>query len=101
MRETPGEGHVAHLVSAGPNHLGFGHGVHACTGRFFVSSEVKIALCRLLLKYDRKLPDSPIPRSVAHGMAFSMNPAAKLLICRRTEELDFSALEYQWPCASH
>lgn len=94
MRETPGEDHVAHLVSTSPNHLGFGHGVHACPGRFFASNEVKIALCHLLLKYDWKLPDSPLPQPVAHGMAFSMNPAAKLLIRRRTEELDFSALAY-------
>lgn len=94
MRETPGEDHIAHLVSTSPKHLGFGHGVHACPGRFFASNEVKIALCHLLLKYDWKLPDSPVPQPVAHGMAFSMNPAAKLLIRRRTEELDFSALAY-------
>ncbi|KAG5757035.1 hypothetical protein H9Q72_014432 [Fusarium xylarioides] len=94
MRETPGEEHMAHLVSTSQNHLGFGHGVHACPGRFFASNEIKIALCHLLLKYDWKLTESAQPPPVPNGMFYNSNPTAKLLIRRRKGELDFSTLDY-------
>lgn len=94
MRKTPGEEHVAHLVSTSENHLGFGHGVHACPGRFFASNEVKIAMCHLILKYDWKLEGASRPPPIAHGMSYNTNPTAKLLIRRRKEELDLSTLSY-------
>lgn len=94
MRDTPDQSHAAHLVSTSPNHLGFGHGVHACPGRFFASNEVKIALCHLILKYDWKLPEgSQRLDPVANGTSFNTNPKTQLLFRRRKEELDFSTLE--------
>ncbi|KAI1037518.1 hypothetical protein LB503_013060 [Fusarium chuoi] len=80
------------LVSTSPNHLGFGHGMHACPGRFFAANEVKIALCHLLLKYDWKFKDDKKPEPMAFGMAYVANPFAKLMIRRREEELDLSTL---------
>ncbi|KAM0211496.1 hypothetical protein ACHAQD_010289 [Fusarium lateritium] len=94
MRETPGKDHMAHLVSTSSDHLGFGHGVHACPGRFFASNEVKIALCHLIMKYEWKLMNDERPPPCSHGMMFNTNPTAKLLIRRRQEELDLSTLEY-------
>ncbi|KAM0499443.1 hypothetical protein ACHAP8_005599 [Fusarium lateritium] len=85
---------MSYLVNTSPNHLGFGHGLHSCPGRWFASNEVKIALCHLLLKYDWKLVDDKRPEPVAFGMAYVANPEAKLLIRRRKEELDLSTLEY-------
>ncbi|KXH64811.1 cytochrome P450 [Colletotrichum salicis] len=55
MRTTPGKENQAHFVTTGPDSLGFGHGQHACPGRFFAANEVKIAMCHLLLKYDLEL----------------------------------------------
>ncbi|KAF5684805.1 ent-kaurene oxidase [Fusarium circinatum] len=81
------------LVSTSPKHLGFGHGMHACPGRFFAANEVKIALCHLLLKYDWKFKDDKKPEPVAFGMAYVANPFAKLMIRRREEELDLSTLK--------
>ena len=84
------------LVSASSSpESGFGHGMHACPGRFFASNEVKIALCHLLLKYDWKLVDGNRPEPVAFGMAYMTNPDAKLLIRRREEELDLSTLQHR------
>ncbi|KAF5250705.1 hypothetical protein FANTH_4148 [Fusarium anthophilum] len=80
------------LVSTSPKHLGFGHGMHACPGRFFAANEVKIALCHLLLKYDWKFKDDVKPEPVAFGMAYVANPFAKLMIRRREGELDLSTL---------
>ena len=57
MRETPGKDKMAHLVSTSELHLGFGHGQHACPGRFFAANEIKLILTQLLLNYDMKLPE--------------------------------------------
>ncbi|KAM4054538.1 cytochrome p450 [Hirsutella rhossiliensis] len=93
MREVADQAKHAHLVSTSPNHIGFGHGRHACPGRFFAANEIKIALCHLLLKYDWKLPEGTRPQPVACGMALLPDPTAKLLIRRRKEELDLDSLE--------
>ncbi|KNG49331.1 cytochrome p450 [Stemphylium lycopersici] len=42
------------LVTTGLHHLPFGHGRHACPGRFFVSHELKMIFSHLLLNYDFK-----------------------------------------------
>ncbi|KAH8731814.1 cytochrome P450 [Phaeosphaeriaceae sp. PMI808] len=42
------------LVTTSNQHLPFGHGRHACPGRFFVSNELKMAFAYLLLNYDFK-----------------------------------------------
>ncbi|KAH7353170.1 cytochrome P450 [Pyrenochaeta sp. MPI-SDFR-AT-0127] len=42
------------LVTTGIHHLPFGHGRHACPGRFFVSHELKMIFAHLLLNYDFK-----------------------------------------------
>ncbi|KAK1546156.1 cytochrome P450 [Colletotrichum paranaense] len=92
MRGTDEEKN-AHLVSTSAKHPGFGHGQHACPGRFFAANEVKIALAHLLLKYDWKFPDGFKPQTVPHGMVLLPDPSATLLIRRRKEELDLDSLE--------
>ncbi|OHW96070.1 cytochrome p450 [Colletotrichum incanum] len=92
MRSTDEEKH-AHLVSTSTKHPGFGHGQHACPGRFFAANEVKIALAHLLLKYDWKLPAGFNPQPMPYGMTFLPDPNATLLIRRRKEELDLDSLE--------
>lgn len=48
------------MVTTGDSHLPFGHGRHACPGRFFVAHELKMALAYLFLNYDVKhLPERP------------------------------------------
>ncbi|KAF3007238.1 hypothetical protein E8E14_009058 [Neopestalotiopsis sp. 37M] len=95
MRENPAEQSSAHLVSTSEKHLGFGHGSHACPGRFFAANEIKIALCHLLLKYDWKLPDNHEPKPMAYGMSLIPDPRAKLLIRRRTEEIHLESLRHK------
>jgi len=43
-----------HMVSTGPDHLIFGHGRHACPGRFFAATELKAILAHILINYDIK-----------------------------------------------
>ncbi|KAJ7252482.1 cytochrome P450, partial [Mycena rebaudengoi] len=42
------------MVSTATDHLVFGHGNHACPGRFFAAAELKAMLVHLVLNYDIK-----------------------------------------------
>ncbi|KAK7403076.1 hypothetical protein QQX98_011187 [Neonectria punicea] len=96
MPETPETGKHAHLVSTSANHIGFGHGQHACPGRFLAANEIKIAFCHILLKYDWKLPEGCKPKSVTYGMTVLPDPAAKIWVKRWKEGFDMDSLEGQF-----
>ncbi|KAI0336591.1 cytochrome P450 [Cubamyces sp. BRFM 1775] len=57
MREADGEATKHQFVHTSATYMPFGHGRHACPGRFFVANEVKCLLSYLLLNYDFKLSD--------------------------------------------
>ncbi|KAJ7910400.1 cytochrome P450 [Mycena leptocephala] len=44
-----------HMVTTSVDHLPFGHGRHACPGRFFAATELKMMLEHLVANYDVKL----------------------------------------------
>ncbi|EXJ89073.1 hypothetical protein A1O3_02137 [Capronia epimyces CBS 606.96] len=90
MRAEPGKENVAQFVSTSPNHLGFGHGQHACPGRFFASNEIKIIMCHILLKYDWRLIEGQQPKSIVYGFLLAADHSTKLEIRRRQEEIDIS-----------
>jgi cytochrome P450 len=46
------------FVSTGATHLAFGHGKHACPGRFILDFELKMLLCCIFGRYDLKLPEA-------------------------------------------
>ncbi|EON97550.1 putative cytochrome p450 protein [Phaeoacremonium minimum UCRPA7] len=88
LRQQPGQENRWQLVSTSPEHLAFGHGLHACPGRFFASNEVKVALCHLLLKYDWKLADGiDRPKDIVYGSEMGVDGNAKVLFRRREEEV--------------
>ncbi|RDW57887.1 cytochrome P450 [Aspergillus mulundensis] len=45
------------FVSTGPNYLGFGHGKHACPGRFLVDFELKMVMAYVLTHYEIRFPE--------------------------------------------
>ncbi|KAK1624614.1 cytochrome P450 [Colletotrichum phormii] len=94
MREQPGGANKAQLVTTSPEHLGFGHGQHACPGRFFASNEVKVVLCHLLLKYDWKLAPGSPSDPVIVGASMNVNPKAVVMVKRRVEEFDINDLGF-------
>ncbi|KAF9880859.1 cytochrome p450 monooxygenase [Colletotrichum karsti] len=94
MREEPGNVHKAQLVTTSPDHLAFGHGQHACPGRFFASNEVKVALCHLLLKYDWKLAPGNTADPFVAGVGRQINPKTVIMFKRREEELDIDSLDF-------
>ncbi|KAK2037868.1 cytochrome P450 [Colletotrichum somersetense] len=93
MRES-GEENKSFLVSSSEKHIGFGHGIHSCPGRFFGAHELKIAFSHILLKYDWRLPEDikNLPNMTA-GSHYLMPPGTRFLVTRRQEELDVEALE--------
>ncbi|KAK1545959.1 cytochrome P450 [Colletotrichum paranaense] len=90
MREEPGKENVSQLVSTLPEHLGFGHGKHACPGRFFAANEIKIALVHLLLQYEWKLPVGADTSITDYGVNPLLNPGLELEIRRRADEVDLT-----------
>jgi cytochrome P450 len=92
MRAEPGKENAAQFVSTSTNHLGFGHGQHACPGRFFASNEIKIIMCHILLKYDWGLIDGQEPKINVYGFHLAADHKTQLQIRRRQEELDLDNL---------
>ncbi|KAM0213311.1 hypothetical protein ACHAQI_004354 [Fusarium lateritium] len=93
MRSEDGKDHAAQLVSTSSNHLGFGHGQHSCPGRFFAASEIKVALCHILVKYDWKLVPDTDTKPDTRGMIAKSSPVTKILIrLRPSPEIDLDMI---------
>ncbi|KAI0875825.1 cytochrome P450 monooxygenase [Hypoxylon argillaceum] len=93
MRSQPGKEHAAQLVTTTVDHFAFGHGAHACPGRFFAANEMKVALCHFLIKYDWELVPGTDTSTAFIGFNQRANPATKVL-CRKREavELDIDSI---------
>ena len=88
LRQQPGHENNHQLVSTSPDHLGFGHGTHACPGRFLAANEAKVALSHLLLMYEFRLPDGVAerPKEVRQSAVMTTDPEAKVMFRRRDED---------------
>lgn len=83
MRQQPGGETKSQFVTTSPDHLGFGHGMHSCPGRFFATNEIKVALCFLLMNYDWKFTGNGRPRDLVFGTEVVANPGGRVLVKRR------------------
>ncbi|KIM22626.1 hypothetical protein M408DRAFT_282051 [Serendipita vermifera MAFF 305830] len=87
------------MYTTSRTYLPFGHGKHACPGRFFASMEVKLILAHLIYEYEMKWPKDVYEGPNAHGgeeggyrppdlwFAGSLSPNrdAKIMFRRRAE----------------
>lgn len=87
MRDDPERQTQAQLVTTAPENLAFGHGKHACPGRFFAANEVKIVLI-YLLRYDWKLLKGTVPRILSGGFGMALDPTLKMEVRRRRGEME-------------
>ncbi|OJD40673.1 cytochrome p450 [Diplodia corticola] len=62
-------------------HIGFGHGAHACPGRFFAAAELKVALAHLLLAYDWRFEEGHSGGNIEVAQDIVPNPGA--VVCFR------------------
>ncbi len=83
LREEPGKEHSSQFVTTTMESLGFGIGSHACPGRFFASSKVKLLLAYVLENYEFKRADTG-KDAVPMFLEIVTNPKAKLLVRRKT-----------------
>ena len=69
------------------NHLSFSHGRYVCPGRYIASAEIKMALTKILLKYDLKfIEGTGRPKSLtAHDLRFN-DPDGRILVRGRAKE---------------
>jgi cytochrome P450 len=85
MRQKAGNESKFQFVSTGDDYIPFGHGKHACPGRFFASNEIKIIISQLLMKYDIKFADGlttrPKPKQI--GSDLMTDPDMKILFKAR------------------
>ncbi|KAF9878114.1 cytochrome p450 monooxygenase [Colletotrichum karsti] len=85
---------VSQLVSTSTSHMGFGHGIHACPGRFFAGNEAKVVMAHLLLKYDFDFIQGQKPKCMEYGFTCESDGSLKVKVQRRQEEIDLSVQEY-------
>ena len=93
-RQEPGNAHRFQLVTTTTEHFAFGHGTHACPGRFFAANEVKILLLHMVMKYEWKFAGSSQerPKNFDHGTEIICNPTVEMLFRARDPDMDLARL---------
>ncbi|CAZ83812.1 unnamed protein product [Tuber melanosporum] len=77
------EGNNNYWATTSSNDLAFGHGKHACPGRFFATERMKTILIFILLQYDIKYPEGESrPENIDHG-EFSYPDTTKQLLFKK------------------
>ncbi|EAU90768.2 cytochrome P450 [Coprinopsis cinerea okayama7 len=70
------------MTTTNAEFLAFGHGRHACPGRFFAAVELKLMMAYVVLNYDVKC-EGERPKNLWLGVTCAPNPKAKLLFRKR------------------
>ncbi|KAI0329481.1 cytochrome P450 [Cubamyces sp. BRFM 1775] len=84
QREREGEAMKHQYVNTSIDYVSFGHGKHACPGRFFAANELKAMLAYLVLNFDMKLEgDAKRPENVYWGPTVVPSPTAHVLFRKR------------------
>ncbi|KJA23965.1 hypothetical protein HYPSUDRAFT_39491 [Hypholoma sublateritium FD-334 SS-4] len=72
------------IVSTSCDSLVFGHGIHACPGRYFAASELKLMLAHLVVNYDVRLENEGVrPADMWVATSRVPNPTAEVLFRKR------------------
>jgi len=79
LREQPGNENKFQFVTTGVDAISFGHGVHACPGRFFASNEIKVLIAEIILRYDVELLEGKKrPENLMRGTSIAVDPTGVL-----------------------
>ncbi|KAI0071569.1 cytochrome P450 [Panus rudis PR-1116 ss-1] len=73
------------FVSTSPDYIAFGHGKHACPGRFFAANELKAMFAHTVLNYDLKLEDGARPENEWFANLIVPSPTARVLYRKRRD----------------
>lgn len=89
LRKVLGNENKHQFVTTSPECNFFGHGHHACPGRFFASNELKLLLAHMIMYYDWKLPEGQMKvQHTKNGVGESPNSKQKILYKSRKPEVD-------------
>ncbi|KAF4634956.1 hypothetical protein G7Y89_g3133 [Cudoniella acicularis] len=93
LRNAPGSENKHQFVTTSSEFTVFGHGHHACPGRFFASNEIKLLLAHMLMYYDWKLPEGQkTVQHVINGTGRSPNSKQNIVFkSRKPEQWDMTA----------
>jgi len=85
LRDSEVEGFSKHqMISLGLDYIVFGHGRHACPGRFFAVNELKALLAHVLLTYDVAFENNGgRPADRWYGPSVVPDPAVSVLFRKR------------------
>ena len=84
LKEQDTTGRRFDIVSTGLDWLTFGHGRHACPGRYFAAYELKLMLAHLVMNYDVKLENEGVrPKDMWVVSNCMPNPTAEVLFRKR------------------
>jgi len=84
MREGDGEAAKHQMVSTNADYLPFGHGRHACPGRFFAANELKAMMAYLVITYDVKMENEGVrPADKYFVTSCVPDPTAEVLFRQR------------------
>jgi len=85
--ENESTGRKVDMTATSIDFLAFGHGRHACPGRFFAATELKLMLALVVMKYDVKL-DGPHPENLWVVTSCVPNPKGEVLFRKRAAARD-------------
>ncbi|KAK2808997.1 hypothetical protein FQN50_004271 [Emmonsiellopsis sp. PD_5] len=71
------------MVGTGADYHIFGHGKHACPGRFYAVNEMKLMLASMLIRYDMKLSPGTAPKQTFIATMAVPDTELKVLLKRR------------------
>ncbi|CCM00875.1 uncharacterized protein FIBRA_02921 [Fibroporia radiculosa] len=74
-----------HFVTTSSGFLLFGHGKHACPGRFFAASQLKLILIITVLSYDIKFADGKRPENELMATTIFPSRSAKMMFRLRQD----------------
>ncbi|KAH9915638.1 cytochrome P450 [Amylocystis lapponica] len=84
MRAEDGEGTKHQFVSTTVDYIPFGHGRHACPGRFFAAMELKTMIAHIITMYDVKMENEGVfPPSMSFATAIIPDMKAKVMFRKR------------------
>lgn len=80
------EGRNVDMTSTHADFVAFGHGRHACPGRFFAANELKLMLAHIVMNYDVKLEkEGERPKDMWFMDACLPNRNAEVMFRKRSD----------------
>ncbi|WQF90395.1 Putative cytochrome P450 [Colletotrichum destructivum] len=88
-RQQPGEEKKWLFTATSPEQYAFGTGAHACPGRHFAGTTIKLILAHLLMRYDWKRPEGAErrPDPIEMSLDWAVDPSARLAWKPRSPEV--------------